>query len=79
MIPTLILIGMVVGFFPRPWFFVGLVIAAAAWPLLLASSRPAEPIELASMPGEFALAAANVAIAAFVTRKFVRLAQAFRE
>jgi hypothetical protein len=31
------------------------------------------------MVGEFALAAANVAVAAYVSRKFVRLAQAFRQ
>jgi hypothetical protein len=30
MIPTLILAGFVVGFLPRPWYLVGIALAAAA-------------------------------------------------
>jgi hypothetical protein len=79
MIPTLIVAGLVVGFLPRPWLFAGIVIAAAAWPLLLAISRPARSFDVASALGEFALAALNVAIAAFLMRMFFQLAQTFRQ
>jgi hypothetical protein len=78
MIPTLLLAGVIIGLLPRPWFIVGILLSAAAWTLLLTFSKPGAPLDAASMFGDFAIATINSALAVFVTRKIVRLVQAFR-
>lgn len=76
MIPTLILAGIMLGFLPQRWSVVGIVVAAAAWTLLLALSRAGTPFDGTSMLGDFALAVVNGAIAAFATRKAIGLVRA---
>ena len=78
MIPTLILVGAIVGILPRPWFVAGLVIAAIAWPVLLVSSGTVRPTDVEGMLGAFALAAVNAAVGAVITRTLVRLVRAPR-
>jgi hypothetical protein len=78
MIPTLILAGLVVGFLPRPWYLVGIALAAATWPLLRVASGSAT-IDTPGMLGEFALACANVAVGVVIARLLFNLVRATRD
>lgn len=77
MIPTLILVGIVVGLLPRPWYLVGIVAAGIAWPLLRAISGPTA-IDGLSMLGEFAIAAANAAAGTVIARLLVNFVRVVR-
>jgi hypothetical protein len=72
MIPTLILIGLVVGLLPRPEDRLGILVAGAAWPLLRGTSGAAE-IDGQSMVAEFAISAINAAVGAVVARLLANL------
>ncbi len=78
MIPTLMLVGFAVGFLPRPWYLVGMALAAAAWPLFRVASSAAV-IDGPSMVGEFALACANVAVGVVIARLLFNLVRATRD
>lgn len=68
MIPTMILIGLTVGFLPAPWSVVGLGIATVAWPLLLIRADTLQASDLAGVLGGLALGAANAAVGVAVAR-----------
>jgi hypothetical protein len=78
MIPTFILAGFGVSFLPRPWYLVGIALAAATWPLLRVASGSVA-IDIPSMLGEFGLACANVAVGAVIARLLFNLVRATRD
>ena len=76
MIPTMILIGLVVGSLPKPWYLVGFGIATVAWPLLLIWSDILQASEIASVLIALALAAVNAAVGVAVARGAVAAVRA---
>jgi hypothetical protein len=73
MVPSLILLGFVVGMFPRPWFWYGLGMVVIVWVLLLvapASPARANPEHVAAIA---LFAVANTAVGAVVARLLVNL------
>ena len=62
MIPTLILVGLVFGY----WWRTTLIVSAIAWPLLLIATGV--DIEIATIPLAAALGAANTAVGILVHR-----------
>jgi hypothetical protein len=77
MTPTFILIGVVVGLLPRPWFLVGLVVAAVAWPIGRVVSGTVE-LDILNMVGEGAICGINLALGAVVGRLIFHSARAIR-
>lgn len=77
MIPTMIAIGFLVGFLPRPWYLAGIAIGAAAWPLLLVASD-ATSVDGPGALGAFLIAAANAGVGAVVARLLVNSVRAIR-
>jgi hypothetical protein len=73
MIPTMVVIGLLVGILPRPWHVVGFGLAVVAWPPLLVQAGSVGLGDVAGLIGAGALAALNVAIGAVVTRRLLRL------
>jgi hypothetical protein len=74
---TFILIGVVVGLLPRPWFLVGLVVAAVAWPIGRVVSGTVE-FGVPNMVGEAAISGINLALGAVVGRLIFHSARAIR-
>lgn len=72
-IPTMIVIGLLVGFLPRPWYILGLAIAAIAWPLLLVYSGVIESGDMGNILGALALAAVNATLGLIVARALTAL------
>jgi hypothetical protein len=77
MVPTFILIGVIVGLLPRPWFLVGIAVAAMAWPIYRVVSGAAE-IDVPSMVGEVVISAINLALGAVAGRLIVHSVHASR-
>jgi hypothetical protein len=77
MVPTFILIGVVVGLLPRPWFLVGIVVAALAWPVGRVISGTVE-FDIPNMAGEAAISGINLALGAVVGRLIFHAARAIR-
>ena len=77
MTPTFILIGVVVGLLPRPWFLVGLVVAAVAWPIGRVVTGTVE-VDVPNMVGEAAICGINLALGAVVGRLIFHTARAIR-
>lgn len=73
MVPTLILLGLIVGMFPRPWFWYGLGMVVIVWVLfLVAPAGPARtnPERLFVI---LVLTVANTAVGAIIARLLVNL------
>jgi hypothetical protein len=71
MVPTMILIGLAIGFLPRPWRLAGMILASISWPILLLASGTGQAIDVQSRLGEAAIAAANVGFAVLVVRRLI--------
>ncbi len=79
-IPTMIIIGLLVGFLPRPWYMLGFAIAIAAWPLLLVRSGIIDPGDAETILGALAFAAGNAAVGLVIARGLTALIRAtYRE
>lgn len=68
MIPSMMLVGLVVGALPRPWYLVGLTVAAVGWAVLLVLSDIIEVGDQADIVGAVLLAAANTAVGIALTK-----------
>ena len=68
MIPTMILVGLVIGLLPKPWYIVGLAVAVVFWPLLLLATGTIETGETANIIGAAALALQNTVIGLVITK-----------
>jgi hypothetical protein len=68
MIPTMILIGLVIGLLPKPWYLVGLATAVVFWPVLLLATGTIETGETAEIVGAAALALQNTVIGLVITK-----------
>jgi uncharacterized membrane protein YphA (DoxX/SURF4 family) len=75
-IPTMIIIGLVVGFLPRPWSLIGLAIAAVAWPLLLISSGVMGSSDTENILGGLAVATVNATAGLVIARALIALVRA---
>jgi hypothetical protein len=64
----MILIGLVIGLLPKPWYIVGLAAAVIFWPLLLLATGTIETAETAEIAGAAALALQNTVIGLVITK-----------
>lgn len=68
MIPSMMLVGLVVGALPRPWYLVGLAIAAVGWAVLLIVGDTIEVGDQADIVGALLLALVNTAAGIGITK-----------
>lgn len=75
MIPTMILVGLFVGLLPRPWYLLGVVLAACGWAVLLVQTGVVAASDYTILLGGFVLALLNVLVGVGLTRvtaQFIR-------
>ena len=68
MIPTMILAGLFIGLLRRPWYLIGLIVAAVGWALLVVITDVIEVGNTGDILGAMSIAALNAAVGVGLTR-----------
>jgi hypothetical protein len=77
MIPTMIVLGLFVGLLHRPWYAVGVLVAAAGWTLLMVTSGTVAIGDPLLVAVAFLLGGLNTMIGVIVTRGLSMLIRGF--
>jgi hypothetical protein len=72
-IPTVIVLGLVIGFAPRPWFYLLSLLAGVGWAVLGVIIGTIDADSVSILFGAFMFGAVNTMIGATVTRIVVPL------
>lgn len=73
MIPTMMLVGLLVGLLPRPWYLVGVVVASIGWALALVVTDVIGVGDVAGIVGAVLLALVNMLVGVGVARAVTML------
>lgn len=68
MIPTMMLVGLLVGLLPRPWYVVGIVTASIGWAVLLVGTDVIGAGDVIAIAGAILLALVNTLVGVGVAR-----------
>ena len=72
-IPTMIVLGLVIGLAPRPWFYLLSLLAGAGWAGVLAINGTVDTTNSFEMMNAFIFGAVNAMLGATLTRVVVPL------
>ena len=68
MIPTMIVLGLVIGLLPRPWYGITAVLAGISWVVLLGSMGTIAISDVSEVLSTFLFGLVNVLVGVAITR-----------